>query len=59
MHQIEGNSIDLDPYVFAEILLEMPMKVVSPHAYDHYEETVVTLDEEEKKESNPFAKLKK
>lgn len=59
MHLIEGNSIDLDPYVFAEILLEMPMKVVSPNAYDHYEETIVTLDEEEKEASNPFAKLKK
>jgi len=59
MHLIEGNTIDLDPFVFAEILIEKPMKVVSEHAYDGYKEEIVTLDDEEKTESNPFAKLKK
>jgi uncharacterized metal-binding protein YceD (DUF177 family) len=56
---IEGNTIDLDPAVFAEIMIQKPMRVLSPHAYDHYQEEIVTLDEDEKNESNPFAKLKK
>jgi len=59
LYLIEGNTIDLDPVVFANIVIEMPMKVVSEHAYDHYEETIVTLDEEELPDSNPFTKLKK
>jgi len=59
LYPIEGNTIDLDPVVFANIVIEMPMKVVSEHAYDHYEETIVTLDEEELPDSNPFTKLKK
>jgi uncharacterized protein len=58
LYQIEANTIDLDPCVFAEILIEKPMRVVSEHAYDHYEETIVRLDEDEVIESNPFAKLK-
>ena len=56
---IEGSTIDLDPVIFANILVEKPMRVVSPDAYDHYEEDIVTLDEDEKMETNPFAKLKK
>lgn len=59
MHLIEGNTIDLDPYVFSEILIEKPMRVVSEHAYENYNEEIVTLDEDEKTASNPFAKLKK
>jgi len=55
---IEGETIDLDPYVWAEILIEKPMKVLSKHAYDHYVEDIVELEEEEKLEDNPFAKLK-
>lgn len=59
MHLIEGNTIDLDPYVFSEILIEKPMRVVSENAYENYKEEIVTLDDEEKTASNPFAKLKK
>lgn len=55
---IEGVTIDLDPYVWAEILVEKPMKVVSKNAYDHYLEDIVVLDQEELSEDNPFAKLK-
>jgi len=56
---IEGNTIDLDPAVFAEILIQKPMRVLAPNAYDHFNEEIVTLDEDEKNDSNPFAKLKK
>lgn len=56
---IEGATIDLDPVVFANILIEKPMRVLSPNAYDQYEETIIKLDEDEKNETNPFAKLKK
>ncbi len=55
---IEGVTIDLDPYIWAEILIEKPMKVVSKHAYDHYQEDIVKLDLEELIDNNPFAKLK-
>jgi uncharacterized protein len=58
LYPIEGNTIDLDPVIFANIVIEMPMRVVSEHAYDHYEEPIVSLDEEEVPDSNPFTKLK-
>lgn len=56
---IEGITIDLDPYVFAEILVEKPMRVVKEGAYEGYVETIVTLDDEQPLETNPFAKLKR
>lgn len=56
---IIGDTIDLDPAIFASILIEKPMRALSPNAYDHYEETIVELDEDEKMENNPFAQWKK
>ncbi|MBN2504748.1 MAG: hypothetical protein JXB20_05325 [Bacilli bacterium] len=56
---IDGVTIDLDAYIWAEILIEKPMKVVSPHAYDNYIEEKTSLTETEIMEDNPFAKLKK
>ncbi len=54
---IDGVTIDLDPYIWAEILVEKPMKVESKDARKHYREEIVTLDESEKLADNPFAKL--
>ena len=59
LHEICGSTIDLDPYIFANILIEMPMKVVSEHAYDNYSEPIITLEDTEEKAKNPFEKLKK
>ena len=59
MLPVEGMTIDLDPYIFAEILVEKPMRAVSENAYDHYREEIVKLDENEKLNDNPFAKLTK
>ncbi len=44
---IEGITIDLDPYVFAEILVEKPMRVVKDGAYEGYIEDIVSLDDDE------------
>jgi len=57
MLQVDGLEIDLDPHVFAEILIEKPMKVVSASAREHYQEEIVNMDESEKLEASPFAKL--
>jgi len=59
IHLIEGITIDLSPYIFSEIIVEKPMRVISPNANDQYLEEKVTLDEEEVLENSPFAKLKK
>lgn len=56
-HIIEGMTIDLEPYIWAEILVEKPMKVLSEHAYDSYVEELVHLDEDEINPS-PFKTLK-
>ncbi len=56
---IDGVTIDLDPYVWSEIMVEKPMKALSPHAYDNYKEGKAELTENEIMENNPFAKLKK
>ena len=37
-HVLEGITIDIDQYIFSEILIEKPMKVYSPNALDEYEE---------------------
>ncbi len=58
-HVIDGITIDLKPYVFSEILIEKPMKVISEGAYEKYKENLTELSEAEKVEDNPFAKLKK
>jgi len=54
---IEGITIDLEPYIWAEILVEKPMKVISENAYDEYTEERVRLDENEEP-INPFKELK-
>ncbi len=58
-HVLDGITIDLEPYVFSEILIEKPMKVISEDAYEEYKEDNFKLPEEEILENNPFAKLKK
>lgn len=56
---IDGITIDLDSVIFAEVMIEKPMKVVKPGAYEDYHEELVELDQEEQIQNNPFAKLKK
>jgi len=58
-HVIEGITIDLKPYIFSEILVEKPMRVISEDAYNDYHDEITKLTEEEKEVNNPFAKLKK
>jgi len=58
VYLIDGNTVDLDPVVWANILIEKPMRVVASDAYDDYSEEIVTLDEEELLSANPFGKLK-
>lgn len=58
VYLIEGNTIDLDPVIWANILIEKPMRVVSDNAYENYQEEIVTLDDNEKLSANPFGKLK-
>ncbi len=55
---IDGITIDLDPFIWGEIMVEKPMRVVSEHAYDHYSETRATIEADEPETANPFAKLK-
>ena len=57
-HVLEGITIDIDQYIFSEILIEKPMKVYSPNALDEYEEDVFEASEEELISSSPFAKIK-
>jgi len=56
-HVFEGITINLDPYIWAEILVEKPMRVVSQNAYESYSEDIVELEEDETS-TNPFAGLK-
>ena len=56
-HLIDGITLDIDQYVFSEILIEKPMKVYSPHALEEYKEDIQTMDEEEKLADSPFAKI--
>ena len=58
-HVIEGITLDLKPYIFSEILVEKPMRVISKGAYENFHEEVIEISEEELEETNPFAKLKK
>lgn len=54
----EGITIDLDPVIYSEIMVEKPLRVLSESAYDGYEETRIELDENDLSK-NPFAKYKK
>ncbi|MDD4070174.1 MAG: YceD family protein [Candidatus Izemoplasmatales bacterium] len=58
-HIIEGITIDLDSYIFSEILVEKPMRVVSPDANVDFTAEKEKFTEEEIIENNPFSKLKK
>lgn len=58
-HVIEGITIDLVPYIFSEILVEKPMKVIAKGAEKSFKEETVELDQIEIDELNPFANLKK
>ncbi|MBN2540204.1 MAG: hypothetical protein JXB08_01630 [Bacilli bacterium] len=55
-HVIDGITIDLDQYIFSEILVEKPMKVYSPQAMEEYREDIYEMDEEERMATSPFAK---
>lgn len=56
-HLIDGITIDLDPVIYSEILIEKPMRVVAKDAYQDYHEEEIHLDEEDVS-NNPFAALK-
>jgi uncharacterized metal-binding protein YceD (DUF177 family) len=58
-HIIEGITIELDQYVFSEILIEKPMKVYAKNALNEYHEDIFEATEEEVISTSPFAKLKK
>jgi uncharacterized protein len=58
-HVIEGITLDIEPYIFSEIIIEKPMKIISSGAYEKYHEEIEELTEEEIIESSPFARLKK
>ena len=58
-HVINGITIDLAPYIFAEILIEKPMRVIASNAKIDVKQDLVKLTDEEKEAANPFAKLKK
>ena len=59
IHVIEGITIDIDQYIFSEILVEKPMKVYSPGALEEYHEDNFEPDEEELLKISPFAKNNK
>ena len=59
IHVLDGYTVDLNPYIFSEIITEKPMRVTSKDAYDQYHEEKETLKEEEIVSNSPFAKLKK
>jgi uncharacterized metal-binding protein YceD (DUF177 family) len=58
-HLIDGITIDLKPYIFSEILIEKPMRIISSKAYEEYHESLEKLSDVELMENSPFAKLKK
>jgi len=59
VYVIEGITIDLDPYIWGNIIVEKPMKVVSEKAYDGFKEESLPLPEEDEVSSSPFATLQK
>jgi uncharacterized protein len=58
VYLIEGSTVDLDPVIWANILIEKPMRILSKNAYENFDESIVTLDDDEKIAVNPFGKLK-
>ncbi len=56
-HVIEGITIDINEYIFSEILVEKPMKIYSKDALKEYHEDIHKLDEEELMANSPFANL--
>ena len=57
-HVLEGITIDIDQYVFSEILVEKPMKVYAKGALEAYKEDIFKASEEELINNSPFAKFK-
>jgi uncharacterized protein len=53
---IEGITIDLLPIIWSNIILEMPMRVVSENAYDNFELDNAEFDDDEIE--NAFSNLK-
>lgn len=53
---IEGITIDLLPIIWSNIILEMPMRVVSENAYDNFELNNTEFDDDEIE--NAFSNLK-
>lgn len=53
---IEGITIDLLPIIWSNILLEMPMRVISENAYDNFELDNTEFEEDEIE--NVFSNLK-
>jgi len=53
---IEGITIDLLPIIWSNIILEMPMRVVSENAYDNFELDNTEFEEDEI--GNAFSNLK-
>ena len=55
-NNIEGITIDLLPIIWSNIILEMPMRVVSENAYDNFELDNTEFEEDEI--DNAFSNLK-
>ncbi len=53
---IEGITIDLLPIIWSNIILEMPMRVISENAYDNFELDNTEFDDDEVE--NAFSNLK-
>lgn len=53
---IEGITIDLLPIIWSNIILEMPMRVISENAYDNFELENTEFDDDEIE--NAFSNLK-
>ncbi len=53
---IEGITIDLLPIIWSNIILEMPMRVVSENAYENFELNNTEFDDDEIE--NAFSNLK-
>ena len=59
IHVLDGITIDIDQYIFSEILIEKPMKVYAKGALEEYKEDIFVASEEELISNSPFAKLKR
>ena len=58
-HLIKGITVELDQYIFSEILVEKPMKVYAQKALENYHEDIYEIPEDELVTSSPFAEIKK